>query len=178
VIHCAEDAIQPLKDILDFNHLFAERLPFPLYVESLLPGKSADCDGARLTPCPTTHLEGTREWREDHGFFANNNCFAIRIETRTRAIVYSSDLGALADLDAVPLPIDWLLVETSHVPLTNLWPWVEARRIRRVILTHLSDDFDEGAVSSGQDACGAEILIAADGMIFDLDSGAVTRCAL
>jgi len=174
-VHCPEDAIGPLKDVLDFSHLFAERMPFPLYFESLLAGRSLDCDGARVTPYPTTHLEGNSAWRENHGFLGNNECFAVRIEINGRVIVYSSDLGALADLDMIPLPIDWLLVETSHIALDELWPWVEERRVKRVILTHLSDDFDVAAVASARPGTKAEILLAEDGMTLDLRDGAVTR---
>ncbi|MEW5701020.1 MAG: MBL fold metallo-hydrolase [Candidatus Zixiibacteriota bacterium] len=175
VIYCPKDAIAPLIDLLDLGHLHIERLPFPLRFESLESGRPVNVNGARLTPYPTTHFAAGRLWRQAHGFIGNDECFAIGIATGGRTVLYSSDLGSLADLDAVPPPIHWVLVETSHVVIDELWPWARKRGIHRVILTHLSDDFDVDAALNSASDRDAEMLIAEDGMTLDITGGAVTR---
>ena len=55
----------------------------------------------------------------------------MRMEVEGTVILYSADLGTLNDLDMAPTPIDWLLVESSHVALEELWPWVNERGIKR-----------------------------------------------
>ena len=160
-IHCPTLAATELENVLAFHHLYSERFPFVTRIESLVPRCEIDAGGVVLTPFPTTHLDSIRPGEQDESF-------AIRIAVKGEVIVYSSDIGRREDLDAIPGPIDSLLVETTHVPLGDLWPWVKQRRIARVILTHLADDFDLSIVERARRETDAEVLVAADEMVLDL----------
>lgn len=168
-IHCPGEAAGPLNAIFNFGYLFKDRLPFPIEYKPLIERWPLDLDGAQVTAYPTTHLAGLRAHAERLGLPNRGECFAMRVQVGDRVILYSADLGSLNDLDAIPTPIDWLLVETTHVPLERLWPWAESRRIRRIVLTHLADDFDFDVVAHARPTTAAEILIAEDGTALDVN---------
>jgi ribonuclease BN (tRNA processing enzyme) len=149
--------------MLRIGYLPPERLPFGIQYESLGVNQKITIGGIAITPYPTTHLKGHAETTPQGGL-NRCECFAFRILLNSAAIVYSSDLGKLSDLNQIQDPINWLLIETSHVDLDLLWPWAEARGVKRIILTHLSDDFDPGAIAAAPKYTTAEIMIAEDGM--------------
>jgi len=167
-IHCPSEAIEPLQAIFSFGYLFPERLPFAVQYNALAAGGSCASADFTVTPYPTSHLAPHARVAAEHGYPNRGECFAFHIAVAGRTILYSADIGALSDLDQVPRPIDWLLVETTHIDTDELWAWAAARDIKRIILTHIADDFDPGVVAAAPKYTTAGIVIAEDGMILPI----------
>lgn len=167
-IHCPGEAVGPIKAILNFGYMFKDKLPFKIEYKPHVERYPTLIGGLRVTPYPTAHLTAMRSLAEEKGLPNRGECFAMRIEAGERTIVYSADIGSINDLDIVPAPIDWLLVESTHVPLDRLWPWVENRKIKRVIITHIADSFDRASAALGKSHTSAEIIVAEDGLSLDI----------
>ncbi len=167
-IHCPGESVGPIKAILNFGYMFKDKLSFAIEFKPHVESWPFLAGGVRITPFGTSHLVAMRSFAEEKGFPNRGECFALRVEVGGKVIVYSADIGSLNDLNSIPTPIDWLLVETSHVALDTLWPWAEERAIKRIILTHIADTFDPASADAGKNQTSAEILIAADGLSLDL----------
>lgn len=167
-IHCPGEAVGPIKAIFNFGYMFKDKLPFKIEYKPHVERYPTLIGGLRVTPYPTTHLIAMRSLAEEKGLPNRGECFAMRIEAGERTIVYSADIGSINDLDIVPAPVDWLLVESTHVPLDRLWPWVEVRKIKRVIITHIADSFDIADAALGKSQTSAEFIVAEDGLSLDI----------
>lgn len=167
-IHCPGEAVGPTKAIFNFGYMFKDKLPFRIEFKPHVERHPTLIGGLRVTPYPTTHLIAMRDFAEEKGLPNRGECFSMRIEAGEKVVVYSADIGSINDLDNIPTPIDWLLIESTHVRLDRLWPWVEERKIKRVIITHIADTFDTARVALGKSQTSAEIMIAEDGLSLDI----------
>jgi ribonuclease BN (tRNA processing enzyme) len=167
-IHCAPEVIEFLTDVLQSGYLFLKRLSFDLVFEPVKPRTPWQNDLVRITPYPTTHVDTMRAYAKEHGWPDRGGCTAFHVSSGHRTLLYSADLGSLNDLRSVPGSINWLLIETSHVELDQLWTWVEERGIQQVILTHIADDFDLGCIENAAKYTSAKVLAATDGLTLDL----------
>lgn len=167
-IHCAPEVIGFLTDVLQSGYLFLKRLSFEIVFDPVEPFTPWHNDRMTITPYPTTHVDTMRAYAKEHGWPDRGGCTAFHIASGSHTLLYSADLGTLDDLRTIPRRIDWLLIETSHVSLDDLWNWVDERGIKRVILTHIADDFDWNAVADAHKYTAAGVLIAADGMTLEL----------
>lgn len=167
-IHCPGESAGPIKAIFNFGYMFKDKLPFKLEYKPHIERYPSLIGPLRITPYPTQHLASMREFAEEKGLPNRGECYAMRIEAGGKVILYSADIVSINDLDSVQTPIDWLLVESTHVDLDQLWPWVEERPITRVIITHIADSFDMSKVSLGKSRTSAEIIIAEDLMSLDI----------
>ena len=167
-IHCPGEAAGPIKAVFNFGYMFKDKLPFKIDYRPHVERYPSLIGPLRVTPYPTTHLIAMRSFAEEKGLPNRGECYAMRIEAGPTVIVYSADIGSIDDLDYVQLPIDWLLVESTHAALDRLWPWVEERKIKRVMITHIADSFDTSKVAEGKSHTSAEIMIAQDGLTLDI----------
>ncbi len=167
-IYCAPEGIDALKNLLVLGHLYPEWLPFDIRWVPITPRTPWDTCGIQLTAFPTSHLSRQRIFAPEHGYPDPGDCYAFHVDINGRSLVYSSDLGSLNDLNSVPQPIDWLLIETTHVPLDELWPWAETHRVKRIILTHLSDEFDEAQIALAGKFPSISAVVAHDLMLIEL----------
>jgi len=167
VIHSAPELHTMLREIIEFGMLYSDRLTFAYSFRPLEENAPTGVGGATVTPFLTTHQAAMRQHALATGRRDPGDTMALLIRVGETTLLYSADLGALSDLDAAPGPYDWLLVETTHVPLLDLWPWLGERMIKRVILTHIGDDFDASQIGIAAKYTTAEIIVAEDGMTFD-----------
>lgn len=167
-IHCPGEAVGPIKAVFNMGYMFKDKLPFAIDYKPHVGRYPSLIGCLRVTPYPTAHLNAMREFAEDKGLPNRGECFAMRIEAGERVILYSADIAGINDLDAVPTAIDWLLVESTHVALDRLWPWAEERAIQRIIITHIADTFDTSKAANGKLQTKAEIIVAEDGLKFDI----------
>ncbi len=168
-IHCPGEAVGPIKAVFNLGYMFKDKLPFSIEYRPHVERHPTLLGALRVAPFLTSHLSEARAHAEEKGLPNRGECYAQRIEAGKTTILYSADLGRLDDLNTVPTPIDWLLIESTHTPPDRLWPWAQERRIRRIIITHIADSFDLSKAALGKQFTSAEILIAHDGMSLDLE---------
>jgi len=91
--------------------------------------------------------------------------YSIELTADGKRAVYSSDLGRLDDLDRVlDPPLDLLIMETTHFPLSDILEYLKSSPPRRVILTHFPDNISgRRAAAIGSRAGGLDVIAAIDG---------------
>jgi ribonuclease BN (tRNA processing enzyme) len=140
-VYLPEELIAPLQAWLDAVFLPPSLLGFPVEFRPWEAGRAESvAPGIRVTPFPTTHLEGLQQ-KIDPSACDRFKVFGLVLETEDRRVVVSSDLGSPSDLDAVlAVPCDVLVCELSHFSPAELFDFLRGKRIGRLILTHLSGD--------------------------------------
>lgn len=138
-VYLPSELIAPLQAWLDAVFLPASLLGFPVEFRAWEAGRTVNiAPGIQVTPFATTHLDGLKTMIDPaaHDRF---KVFGLAVEAGDHRLVFSSDLGAPADL-AVPLalPCDVLVCELSHFSADELFAFLQGREIGQLVLTHLS----------------------------------------
>lgn len=132
------DGIKPVRSMLDAACIFSDLLPFKLRFEPLSVGRTIVSGTTRLTPFPSTHLEGLRR-RFQKKYPQSFAAFTFLIETDYLRIGHSGDIGHVTDLD--PLldgPLDLLVCELAHFEAAELLRHLGGRSIKRLLFVHLN----------------------------------------
>jgi ribonuclease Z len=165
-VHLPADAIKPIQQMLEAVYLFPEVLPFPLVFEPLRSGEPVRCQDIHITPFRTAHLDRTKE-RNAAKHPGNYDAFCFLIQTKNLRIGHSADLDSPRDL--APLleePLDLLVCELAHFQPAELFAALQGRRIRKLALIHLSEEFwsnrDAVADLAKKMLSGVEIVIPQD----------------
>lgn len=137
-LHLPGHAIKPLREMFKLTLVFDELLSFKRTFVSLKAEKAAAIRDVRVTPFPTTHLNGLRaRFSRKPAELFSAYCFLI--EAGKRRIGHSADLGHPEDLE--PLlrkPLDLLVCELSHFSPQQIFSYLRDRKIGQVIFVHLS----------------------------------------
>lgn len=138
-IYLPVELIAPLQAWLEAVFLPSSLLGFPLEFRTWQAGRvEAVASGVRVTPFPTTHLDGLKQ-KIDPQAHDRFKVFGLSLETGDRRVVVSSDLGAPSDLaDPLGTPCDLLVCELSHFSPPELFQFLQGRKIGQLVLTHLS----------------------------------------
>jgi ribonuclease BN (tRNA processing enzyme) len=130
----------PFRVWLDAILLPPEVLGFPVEIFSWQARTAVVLDEVTVVPHPTTHLDHTREKTGN----ATIESFLFEILATGKRFIYSGDLGAAQDLDAVlRTPADLLICELAHFSPEELVAALRGARIGTLCLTHISTDLDE-----------------------------------
>lgn len=137
-VHLPGSAIKPLRGMLESALLFDELLKFRLQFAPFKAGKSITVRDVRVTPFPTTHLDGLRaRFQKRYRNVFSSYCFLL--ESGRRRIAHSADLGRPEDLEPLlARPLDLLVCEMSHFTPETLFSYLRGRPIRRIAFVHLA----------------------------------------
>ena len=166
-IHCPAESIDMLQRILIFGYLMPEMMPFEIDYKPIEPGTPWEIAEAIFTAYPTAHVGKSREMAAEMGYPNKGQAYAFHVQLGDTGLVYSGDLGSLDDLNPIREPITHLIIETTHPKLDQLWSWAEERSIKVIVLTHISDDFDQSLLAEAAKHTPAEVRCAEDGMILN-----------
>lgn len=137
-LHLPGHAIEPLQRMLRHGYLFEELLRFKLRFVPLRAGRSFKIGAVKLTPFPTSHLDGLRRRFPAQGR-VRFEAFSFRLECAGRRIVHSADIGAPADL--LPLlrePVELLVCELAHFEPDELFTCLREHTMRQAAFVHLA----------------------------------------
>lgn len=144
-VHIPSEFERPYGIIMAAHYLFPEKLNFDVTVKIIEDGYEFDDGGMRVRAFANSHLLGNEEFLESTGYENRMQCFSFTISNGAKKLVYSADVGSLDDLRVISRDADLLLTEGMHVDLSQLPGFLIEQRIRRCVLTHLSDSFDREA---------------------------------
>lgn len=135
------ELIAPLQTWLRAVYLPPELLGFPLEFRPWRAGRpEAAAPGVRVTPFPTTHLQGLQRII-DPSAQSGFEIFGLAVQCGGKRLVFSSDLGGPSDLAAaLDSPCDVLVCELSHFSPEELFAFLRGRSIKVLLLNHLSPD--------------------------------------
>lgn len=142
-IYLPGELIKPLLAWLDAVYLPPALLGFPLeLIAWRVREKVKVAAGVGVGIFPTTHLQSLQQ-RLDPSAAGRFEIFGLDMTCGARRVVFSSDLGAPADLKpALAAPCDVLVCELSHYLPAELFAVLEGRTIGRLLFNHLAPELN------------------------------------
>ncbi|MFH0965491.1 MAG: MBL fold metallo-hydrolase [Planctomycetota bacterium] len=144
-VYLPAPALDPARRHLDSIFLGAPFLPFPLELSPVTPGIVLSDGSISVEAHPTTHLAPYARAVRKGGLDGAALCLESYLYVVTagrKRIVYSGDLGSPADLDPVIDGADLLIVELAHFPPEDLFRYLGAKSVARVVCFHLHPDLE------------------------------------
>jgi len=168
-IFLPEELLEPLPAYFRSVYLPPERMPFKLEFLPVPEGGVITMGDATVRPIPNNHLRKYQPIIEEYKLKSKMQCYSYLFEIAGRKILYSADLGTENDILAFLKCLDLLVVESTHIDVGNLLDASIANNVRRVVLTHIAEEYDtEGAMMSARKMGYDNLSIAYDGMRIEL----------
>ena len=167
LVYLPGEAVAGLKTFLDLNYLFIEHFGFSVRFLAFADNQKITFNDLSIIPRANTHLTAHRGQPWMAGLDNRGECFSFEIEYRTMRMAYSSDIGSLDDLHFCA-GCHTLVVETTHVPLPELFARAEKWGVRRIVLTHLGPEFAPDFAARAASRFHGKTIIAADGLVISL----------
>lgn len=143
---------------------FFEKTPFTILPHSIKEGLLYEDENIKVYAFPSTHIPK----RED----GTSRAFTYRVESANRSIVYSGDVGAVADLaPVVGSGCDLLMMETGHHKVKDVCDFAETHNVKELVFYHHGREIlnEAPTVEEAISACKVKTSLSYDGMILDLD---------
>jgi ribonuclease Z len=137
-VYLPRDGIVPMRQMLDAGCIFDELLSFRMRFQPLSEREPIQIGRVRVTPFPTTHLEGFRR-RFQKKYPQAFAAFCFLIQAGALRVGHSADIGAPEDL--APLleePVDLLVCELAHVNPVELFGFLKGLPIKHIVFVHLA----------------------------------------
>jgi ribonuclease Z len=169
-VHVPAGGIEPLRQMLRAAYLFDEVLPFGLTLSPLRAGHPLTLGAVRVTPHPTTHLDGLKA-KFQSKYPGDYTALCFELEADGLRVVHSADLGRPEDLEPLLVrPVDLLVCELAHFSPEALFTYLKGRDIRRFLFTHLGRGYwrrlDETRGLATQILAGADVAFPRDQEVF------------
>jgi ribonuclease BN (tRNA processing enzyme) len=160
-----EELSEPLRQWLNAIYLGPDFIPFELKFIAWEREQLFEMCGLQLRPRETTHLQSLSQ-KFGNGRFKS---YSLRVEHSDFRIIFSGDLGDPADLGIqLTHPVDFLVCELAHFAPSELFQFLDTRRVGKLLLTHLAPELrgsEELIVEEARNALpGTTVLIANDGL--------------
>jgi ribonuclease BN (tRNA processing enzyme) len=164
-VYLPGELIQPLTAWLNATYIGPEFANYALELHSWEDSPSLTEFELEVVPCPTSHLRSLAKPPSADRFRA----YSLRVEHRDFRLLFSGDLGSPHDLEPqLSNPPDLLICELAHFEPKELFRYLSARLIKRILLTHLAPELSTETDALKKDAeralRNAQILIAEDGL--------------
>jgi len=135
-IFLPEEALDPFARYLWACYLFPEFTTFPYKLRKLDEDTNYSSGNLFIDAHPNFHLENYRRLVSENSYPNLMLCFSLVIQAGEKKIVYSSDLGAIADLENIAHDADLLIVEGLHLKAEELFAKIGEWKVKQTILTH------------------------------------------
>lgn len=163
-VHSSEKPF--LEEFIFHSYLFKERMTFELKIisfdeENEIKVSENLCFISKLN----SHLEKYRKYDQQNklGFVSLSFLF----KDDENSVIYSGDIGTENDLLLFDQKADWFITETTHIKSENFLEVIEKLNPRKLILTHIGDDFEEALKTFHQslpDELKSRIILTFDGL--------------
>lgn len=168
-VHLPQEAIAAVGDYCRALYLLPEKLPFAVDFLPVTAGSVMEVPPLTMLPIWNRHLNGYAPFVSEFGPANRMQCYSYLFRADGKTVLYSADLGSEEELFPYLSGIDLLVVESTHIDLERLLAETVRRGVKRVALTHFTEEFDIGQATVLARKAGAEgFLIAEDGMRIDL----------
>ena len=140
-IYMPSEGLEPVRNMLRASYIFDELLAFSPSFKVLKECEPINFDGVKVTPYLTTHLDQLKNSFSDK-YPAKFEAFNFVIETDTKRVAHSADIGSIHDLSPLLThPVDLLVCELAHVEPSELFNYLPTQKIGHIAFTHLSRPF-------------------------------------
>ncbi len=135
-IYLPEEAIDATMRYLWQCYLFPEFVSFQYHLHKLNEHTNYSTDSLFIDAHPNSHLRYYQKVISDNIYLNQMQCYSMTVQVGEKKIVYSSDLGSIADLENIAHNADLLIVEGLHVKAEELFAKIAEWKVKQTILTH------------------------------------------
>ena len=135
-IFLPEEAIDPIIRYLWSCYLFPEFVTFQYHLRKLDQNTNYSSGSLFINAHPNSHLRYYQKVISDNIYLNQMQAYSLTIQAGEKKIVYSSDLGAISDLNGIAPDADLLIVEGLHLKAEELFAKIAEWKVKQTILTH------------------------------------------
>jgi len=137
------EAVNGLMKATDMFYLFKEKFPFKYNFKPILPRSVYRDKELSVEAFSNLHLTGNKAVIKEHKKPNKMQSFSYIIKVNNKRVLYSGDLAQQDDIGYLMDNVHTAIVEGLHVDLPSLFTACAAKKLKRLILTHLSDKVDK-----------------------------------
>lgn len=138
-VHLSEKEF--LEDFIFHSYLFKERMTFDLNIFPFSEENEIKVNNDfRFTTKKNSHLNKYKTHDKENKLGLVSLSFLF--EDDRNSCIYTGDVGDENDLYLFNQKVDWFLTETTHIKNENLLRLLKESATKKLILTHISDDFE------------------------------------
>ena len=167
-LYLPEEFVEPFRAFMPALYLFPEKLPFEINLIGYADGYVYEGEFS-LKAIGNCHLKGYDKYIEEFGYSNRMQSHSFKISVKDKSLLYSGDLGSLADVREHLDGLDYVIIEATHVDFGEFLEFTSNIRVGQYILTHLGSqrevlELNQRARDNGLH----NIITAVDGMVLTL----------
>ncbi len=163
-----EEFVDTFEKYLPAVYLFKEKLPFELKVKGYNGNLKLDC-GFKLEAFANNHLTPYGEVIAEFGYSNRMQSHSFQITTEKKRMFHTADIASFDDIKDLIDSNDYLIFDSTHVDLPELFDALPEKSIGRVIATHLGTEAELGAMKRAAQKAGiTNFELASDGKVLEL----------
>ena len=166
-IYMPEELIEPVKNMLLTAYMFPERLGFEIVFNPVKPDPVFRDENITIYARANTHLKQYEQDIKEKKYSNRMQSYSYVIKTDGAKMIYSGDIGSLADYADLLGDCDLLITEGLHLDLEELFELSAQTGLKRLVLTHLSWEIyadPEPIKTLAAKHCLTDLIIARDGL--------------
>lgn len=170
-IYLPEESIFWFENMFDALYLFPDNLNFRFELKPITRDFVFKDENLILKSSPNQHLLSNKEFVSEQGLPNKMESYCFLIEINKKKIVYSGDIAMLADIENLIGGVDYLLCESTHIDLEELFELVSAKKVKSTILTHIYEEVEkkkEFLIKISQKLGFQNLQFASDGLNIDI----------
>jgi len=163
------EAIKPMQAYLDACYLFREKFKFNLIVSPIEKTIKLLDNRITVNAVLNEHLLSGAKHIVDYHYPNKMLSYSFMISTDSgKRILYSADLASLADVKDYLKNLDLLVIETTHIDISELNLMLKSEIIKKTLLAHIADE-DEEKIRRFVESTGTpDIIMAEDNLGVDI----------
>ena len=139
-IFIPDEFVRPFLNWLNAVYLFPQHITPDLHLNGYADGFVYHGDGFDLTAIANQHLEKAADLIEKYNVPNRMQCHSFSITTSAKSLYYSSDVGSWSDIAPHLEGRDYVLVESTHVELSQVLNGASHLPATKFLLTHLGTE--------------------------------------
>jgi len=164
-----DEYVRPFLAMLNAMYLFPQHIAVDLQIHGYADGFMYQGDGFSLRAIANQHLEKAAPLIEEYDVSNRMQCHSFRVETETRSLLYSADLGSFEDIAGHLDGLDYAIVESTHIDMGALFESARSSGVGRFVLTHLGEKQDRDNLTAQIEAVGLDnVSLATDGLRLEM----------
>lgn len=138
-VYVIENDLDYLKDFLYHSYIFLERLGFELNYSAFKEEETIKINGGIfLKAKQNSHLDKYKIYDKENKLTFKT--LSILIESNSKKIFYTSDIGNSTDLNLFNEKIDYLITEFSHINFSDIYNFYSKSKLKKIFITHYDDE--------------------------------------
>lgn len=168
-IYLPEEFIQPFRNYLQALYLIEEKLPFTINFIAITESSIYNDTNIEIQTIQNDHLQKYTDTINELQLPNRMQSFSFLLKMPKAQLLYSSDLASIQPIKKYLSGLDYLLIDSTHIDISELLDLESSHSISQIILTHLSSSNQiEESINSALKRGIKNVIVALDGMEIQL----------